>query len=201
VHDAAKPWILAVDDEPGLLSDIERALGRHYRLSVASDPFAALEIIERRGCPDLVITDQRMPGMRGTELLAKIREQHPESVGIILTGFTGRADLIGAINEGHVFAYLTKPSKAEELLSTVDRALRLSTGRRAAEQLATSLSKLDDELGDLQRFVAGRKGTAGRSFRDVRRKIDDLAVRSGRISLFSLPTQPSSSPSAPEADE
>lgn len=181
MQEAVRPWILAVDDEPGPLTDMERTLGRRYRLSLSSDPLAALDMVKRDGCPDLIITDQRMPRMRGTELLGKIREIHPESVGILLTGFSGRADLIGAINEGRAFAFLTKPWTGDDLHGNVERALRLSTGRQAAEQLQTSLSELAGELGDLQRFVAARKGVAASSLRNVRQRINELAERSGRL--------------------
>ncbi len=176
-----KEWIIAVDDDPGLLDSFKRILTRKYRVSLFSTPAEALETIRTEGCPDLVITDQRMPVMKGTQLLEEILKIHPESVGMIVTGFTEKGDLIGAINNARVFAYVVKPWAAKDLLDIVDRALRMSSARRAKKNLNEDLAKLQQRLGVLNSQVTADKATLAESFAEVRRQLVELSERSARL--------------------
>ena len=181
MSDTGQPWIIAVDDELGILDDITRILGRRYRISTFNDPYEALEAMKQQGCPDLVLTDQRMPKMTGTELLQEVSKLYPDSVGVIVTGFTARGDLIGAINQAHVFAYVTKPWNRDQLLETTERALRMSVGRQASRELKANLDQLGSELGELKATVSSNKETLAQSFQDVRRQLQALAERSTRL--------------------
>jgi adenylate cyclase len=174
-------WIVAVDDDAGLLDSFKRILARKYRVSLFSTPAEALETIRAEGCPDLVITDQRMPIMKGTQLLEEILKLYPESVGMIVTGFTEKGDLIGAINNARVFAYVVKPWAAEDLLETVDRALRMSSARRAKKNLNEDLAKIQQRLGVLKSTISADKATLAESFDEVRRQLVELSERSARL--------------------
>lgn len=121
-----RPVILIVDDEEENLDLLERTLMFDYEVHRASSGEEALERIE--GLPELamIITDQRMPGMTGTQLLSKVCDQRAEAVRIIVTGYTSPDDLIEAINSSNVYRYLTKPWDVDDLLAIVRRAVRLS---------------------------------------------------------------------------
>lgn len=111
-----KYTILLVDDEEYILRVLQRVLVEEKRFEIitATSGQEALEKIRQHGI-DIVISDQRMPGMSGTELLTKIKQIYPDSVRILLSGFTDIDALIGAINEGEVCRFISKPWDNEEL--------------------------------------------------------------------------------------
>jgi diguanylate cyclase (GGDEF)-like protein len=116
--------ILYVDDEPHNLDAFRRALrGADFvaGVHVASTPSEAIAILEKQPISALV-TDQRMPEMTGTELLARILERWPDPVRLVLTGYTDVADILDAINRGHVYFFITKPWDPHELTLTLRRA-------------------------------------------------------------------------------
>jgi serine phosphatase RsbU (regulator of sigma subunit)/FixJ family two-component response regulator len=114
--------LMVVDDEPDNLDLLYRTFRREYRVYRADGALSALETLEREGEMALIISDQRMPIMNGTELLSKTVDRFPETIRILLTGYTDVEDLVDAINSGHVFKYITKPWNPEELKSTVQQA-------------------------------------------------------------------------------
>jgi response regulator RpfG family c-di-GMP phosphodiesterase len=114
--------ILAVDDEPANLRMIERLLRKDYRVLTATSGEEALELLAHN-LVDLIITDQRMPGMSGTDLLRESMQTNPDASRIILTGFTDLEALIDAINTSRVFQFVSKPWDPIHLRSVVDRAL------------------------------------------------------------------------------
>ncbi len=118
-----KPKILIVDDEPDNLDLLYRTFYRDYHVLRAADGAEALSILAQRNDITVIISDQRMPNMSGTELLSLTAEQYPDIIRIILTGYTDVEDLVGAINTGKVFKYVTKPWEAEHLKSVVKQAV------------------------------------------------------------------------------
>ncbi len=118
-----KPKILVVDDEPDNLDLLYRTFHRRYRVFRADNGPEALEILTQQPDIAVIISDQRMPRMSGTELLSMVAEQYPDAIRILLTGYTDVEDLVEAINAGKVFKYVTKPWEAEELMAIVQQAL------------------------------------------------------------------------------
>jgi diguanylate cyclase (GGDEF)-like protein len=116
--------ILFVDDEPGVLELLRRTFPAKdgYEALTAPDGAAALAILRSRTV-DLLVTDQRMPGMTGIELVEAARAIDPELCAILLTAFTDPRDLVDAINRGRVWRYLVKPWERADLRQTVARAL------------------------------------------------------------------------------
>lgn len=114
--------ILAVDDEPANLRMLERLLRKDYRVLTANSGEEALAIL-RREAVDLILTDQRMPGMSGTELLRESMHTNPDATRIIITGFTDIEALIDAINTSRVFKFVSKPWDPVNLRSIIDLAL------------------------------------------------------------------------------
>lgn len=114
--------LLIVDDEKEILRSLTLTFTENYEVFTASSGAEALEIIKQQDIA-LIITDQRMPQMTGVELLEKVIQINPRIIRIILTGYTDTAALIQAINQGHIYQYITKPWERQELRLIVQRAL------------------------------------------------------------------------------
>jgi len=171
---AARPWtILCVDDEPNILSSLKRALRNpSYRVLTAPDGAQALELMESDPA-DLVISDMRMPGMSGAQLLGKIRERWPRTMRILLTGYADVTSTIAAINEGQIYRYVNKPWDDGELQVTVAQALeRLALEREKARLEALTQSQ-NEELRDfnaqLERRVEDRTAEVSRAHDKLKR--------------------------------
>ena len=119
----SKPKILVVDDEPDNLDLLYRTFYRDYKVLRANSGLAALDILAQECDISVIISDQRMPMMSGTEFLSLTATQYPDIIRIILTGYTDVEDLVDAINAGKVFKYLTKPWESEELKAVVRQAM------------------------------------------------------------------------------
>ncbi|PZV14235.1 MAG: adenylate cyclase [Leptolyngbya sp.] len=122
-----KPKILVVDDEPDNLDLLYRTFYREFKVLRAENGPAALEILSNEGDVAVIISDQRMPHMSGTEFLSLTATQYPDIIRIILTGYTDVEDLVEAINSGKVFKYVTKPWDDEELKVVVRQAVDTHT--------------------------------------------------------------------------
>jgi len=121
---ANKAKMLVVDDEPDNLDLLYRTFRRDFNVLRAESGHQALEILSSQGEVAVIISDQRMPEMKGTEFLSKTVPDFPDTVRIILTGFTDVEDLVDAINAGQVYRYITKPWNPDELKLVVDQAAR-----------------------------------------------------------------------------
>ena len=117
-----RPTILCVDDERINLESLRRTLWDDYYVLTALSGPEGIEILKKNDI-SLIISDQRMPQMTGVEFLENCIELCPDTVRIILTGFTEVEDMIGAINTGRVYRYITKPWDPNDLKITVKRAL------------------------------------------------------------------------------
>lgn len=114
--------IMIVDDEPVNLRTLTRLLRTEYQIVTAESSPEALTLLEQHDVA-LLISDQRMPGMTGIELMKNTVTLRPHMVKILLTGYTDVGALIESINCGLVYRYLTKPWNNDDLKQTVVRAL------------------------------------------------------------------------------
>ncbi|MEM0980340.1 MAG: response regulator [Cyanobacteria bacterium P01_H01_bin.58] len=119
---ASKARMLVVDDEPDNLDLLYRTFRREFNVLKAESGQQALDILAEQGEVAVIISDQRMPEMKGTEFLSKTVPEFPDTVRIILTGFTDVEDLVDAINAGRVYRYITKPWDPDELKHVVEQA-------------------------------------------------------------------------------
>ncbi len=115
--------LMLVDDEPPNLQALERLLRDSFELTTYESGEAAFEALEEGLIPAIVLSDQRMPGMKGVDLLGHVGERCPLAVRLILSGYTERADLLSAINTGNVDQYVTKPWEAADLFITLQEAI------------------------------------------------------------------------------
>jgi response regulator RpfG family c-di-GMP phosphodiesterase len=116
--------ILFVDDEPQVLEGIQRSLHNKVKLQTACSGLEGLRLIAQEGPFALVISDMRMPGMNGTQFLTKVREQNPDVVRMILSGQADLQATIDAVNEGHIYRFLSKPCAGDQLLLAIEDGLK-----------------------------------------------------------------------------
>lgn len=127
--------LLLVDDEVNVLKSLMRLLHAHnYRLLMAASGTEALALMAREPV-DLVISDMRMPHMDGAELLAKIRQQWPDTMRLLLTGHADMTQTVAAINQGEIYRYIAKPWHDDELLLIVAQALEQQKLKRENARL------------------------------------------------------------------
>ena len=150
--DPASVVVLLVDDEPSVLSSLRRLLRpTRYRVLTAESGATALELLASTKV-DLIISDMRMPYMSGAEFLARTQALYPDTVRILLTGYSEIESIVRAINEGGVYRYLNKPWDDKDLLLTVEQALEQRRLRKETERLSALTQRQND---DLRRFSAG----------------------------------------------
>ena len=116
--------ILFVDDDPRILKGVRRQLADQFDLQVAECPEEALRLVDGAEQFAVVVSDMRMPGMSGIELLSEIRTRCPDTVRIMLTGFADLESTIEAVNEGNIFRFLSKPCAPEILEKAVVEGLQ-----------------------------------------------------------------------------
>jgi signal transduction histidine kinase len=145
IRDLLHKSILLVEDEEPNLTVLRSVLEDAYTVHEARSGAEALAIALREPL-DVVVTDQRMPGMTGIDMLERLRAFRPDVAGIVLTGYTDTPALMSAINQARVFRYLKKPWTIEELLDTVALASRYVHQQRAVVRLAEELSGKNQEL-------------------------------------------------------
>lgn len=145
-----KHTILCVDDEIDNVDALERLFRKKYTVLKATSGKEALEVLAKNPGPlALIITDQRMPEMTGVEFLEQTLNSHPETVRILLTGYTDLESVILAVNKGQIFRYLTKPWDPVDLTNTVEHAVeRFSLGQEL-KQKNVELAKALEELKSL----------------------------------------------------
>ncbi|HEX4620332.1 MAG TPA: response regulator, partial [Myxococcaceae bacterium] len=144
----ARYTLLFVDDEPDVLDILTKTFERGYDVVSAGSGAEALAILKSRPV-DLLITDQRMPEMKGIELISAARTAGIEVTSILLTAYTDPEDLISAINEGRVYRFVTKPWDVNDLLITVRQALQYTQLRRDKDRLLHQMRKRVDALSVL----------------------------------------------------
>src|SRR5258707_41796 len=128
-----KPYILYVDDERGNRVVFEQSLATEFRLKIAGDAKAALEILEQHEIA-LIVTDMRMPTMNGEELLRIVKERWPQVIRMVMTAYSDIEPILRAINEGLVARYIVKPWVRAELMQVLRWAIEAyALGRDSAE--------------------------------------------------------------------
>ena len=145
--------ILYVDDEEHNLTSFAATFRKDYKIHTSTNGNDALEIM-RHNDIKLVITDQRMPEMTGIQLLEKLSPEFPDSIRMILTGFSDIEVIIDAINSGRVFRYITKPWDENELRMTIENARQIFDLQTSNKSLVKELQvKVEEQEQTLKLFV------------------------------------------------
>ena len=131
-----KARVLCVDDEPNILRSLRWLLQKDFEVEIAASGYDGLELV-RHADYDVVISDQRMPGMIGSDFLREVRKVSPRSMRILLTGYSDPQAILKSVNESEVFRFVNKPWQFQELLKVVGDAARIArespVGAPAAE--------------------------------------------------------------------
>ena len=171
--------ILYVDDDPKILVAYQRNFRDRYQFDTAANGSEALDMIKQQGPYAVVVADMKMPEMSGLELLTILHNKYADTARIMLTGNADQETAISAVNQGHVFQFLTKPCKNEMLAMALDSGIkqyRLVTAERELleKTLKGSVKVLTDILSMLQPPSFGQ----GQRLRDyVRAFARELGVK------------------------
>ena len=137
-----KARILFVDDEERILNALRSVFRANYHIFTATSGAEALEWATKFR-PHVVVSDQRMPGLTGVQMLRQIKEAAPNTVRILLTGYSDLASIVGSINEGEVFRFVSKPWDNQEIQKTVGEAADIAIElAEAATRPAVAVEKM-----------------------------------------------------------
>lgn len=137
----SRPFVLLVDDEPHSLSAMRMALEDEFEILTAPDAAAAARLMEEEWV-QVVVCDQRMPGQTGVEFLTGLRERWPETVRLLITGYTDPSAIVDAINLAGIHQFIAKPWHPDQLLMAVRNAAQLFHLARENERLALEMRRL-----------------------------------------------------------
>jgi diguanylate cyclase len=167
--------VLIVDDEPYILPTLAALVGRDFEVVTASSADAAQAVLEQRPI-DILLTDQRMPRRTGVQLLEWVRTHAPQTVRILMTGFAELEDAVSAINKGHVYHYLMKPCRTEELLQVLRNAAEKLRLERDRERLVEELRRAKQDLEERVRERTRELEEANHLLQQHAHKLEMLAL-------------------------
>ncbi len=165
-----KARILLVDDDPMLLAGLKRQLRREFHVATASGAQEALALIGESGPYSVVVSDFRMPGMNGIELLSRVKDLNPDTVRMMLTGSTDLSTAVQAVNEGNIFQFHLKPCPSDTLARAIhegiakySRKARQTSHLNAFRKSMAQASEIQRNLMPKDRLVLEGLQMAGRS--------------------------------------
>lgn len=141
-----KPKVLIVDDEVDNLNALRRLLRKKFEVVTAGNGHEALDVVKSNPDLDVLVSDQRMPGMTGSEFFEKVQTIAPTPTRILLTGFADLEAVIEAINKGHIWRYLSKPWEPEDLIQTLYQASERTRMSRSLTKSKKELERANTEL-------------------------------------------------------
>ncbi len=152
------PTILIVDDEVEILRILKKTLEDDYHVLTANRAKEAIE--QMHAGVAVVLSDQRMPEMSGSELFRHLRQHYPDTVRVVMTGYSDMNALIDSVNQGEIFRYLAKPWEMETLLTTMQQAAERHARNVEVRRMADELERARKELDHVRRELLTHR-TAG----------------------------------------
>ncbi|HMB04570.1 MAG TPA: hybrid sensor histidine kinase/response regulator [Isosphaeraceae bacterium] len=149
---ATRPTLLVIDDEPEVLRSVHDLLRLDYKVITCSSGAEAIRVLEGPGEIHVVMSDQRMPGMSGVEVLRQARELHPDAIRLIFTAYADIRAVIDAINQGHVYRYINKPWEPDELETIVRQAVEQHNLIVERDRLMAELQETNRRLVEANRL-------------------------------------------------
>lgn len=183
--------ILCIDDDPHVLEGYQRALNRRFHIETAQSGNEALRAVVKQGPYAVVVSDMRMPGINGVELLQQIKQLAPDTVRMMLTGNADQQTAMEAVNAGHIFRFMTKPCPPETFATVLEAGIaqyRLIRGEREllAKTFGASIKLLTDVLAAVSPLAFGK---ASRVHQLVRKMCRELDVHDWQIEVAALLSQ------------
>ena len=154
---AQQATVLFVDDEPNILSSLRRLfrpLG--YKVLTAESGAAGLQVLEQEARIDLVVSDMRMPEMDGARFLELVRERWPDTIRLLLTGYSDITSILAAINRGEIYRYITKPWDDNDIQLVVRHALERRALELEKDRLEALTRTQNDELKALNQSLEAK---------------------------------------------
>jgi response regulator RpfG family c-di-GMP phosphodiesterase len=146
-----KYTILCVDDEANVLHSLKRLLRKeNYRMLTASSGKEGLDLLSENEV-HLILSDQRMPEMDGTEFLAKVKENYPDTIRIVLTGYTEVDSITRAINKGHLYKFILKPWNDQNLKLEIKQGLDQYALVQSNKRLHGRVLQQNEELKEINK--------------------------------------------------
>ena len=178
--------VLFVDDEPNVLSAVQRTLRGQFEVETCQDPTRAVSVLRSQAPFAVVVSDMRMPGMSGVEFLAAARNTAPDTVRVMLTGNADQQTAIDAVNKGEIFRFLNKPTDPDVLRNVLELGVRQHQLITAEKELLErtlngSLKVLAEILSIVKPEIFGRTDR-------LRAKAKQIAARLGDIREWELDT-------------
>ncbi len=174
------PKVLFVDDDPNILEAYQRQFWKQYQIDTALAGDRGLEAVAKNGPYAVIVSDLKMPGMNGVQLLSRVREMAPDSVRIMLTGFAEVQTAIDAVNEGNIFRFLTKPCQPDVLARALDAGIEqyrlITANRELLEQSLGAWMRSEREFGLLIKNIPALvfKGYADGSIDPLDNKVEKM---------------------------
>ncbi len=160
-----KYTLLVVDDEPDVCDSIQDLFRRDFNVLKARSADEGYRLMQEHEV-HIVLTDQRMPQISGVEMLARVRQGHPQAVRMLFTGYADLEAIIAAINQGHIYRFVRKPWQPEELQAAIRDAAneytRLIQQEEERVHLRNELNGLRERLTALEQEVARLRQGDGR---------------------------------------
>jgi response regulator RpfG family c-di-GMP phosphodiesterase len=148
--------LLVVDDEPDVCDSVHDLLRREFKVLKARSAAEGCQLMQDHEV-HIIMTDQRMPQISGVEFLSKVRARHPKAVRMLFTGYADLDSVIAAINRGHIYQFLKKPWRPEELENAVREAAaeyeRLVQQTEELARLRAEVQELHQRVGVLEQEV------------------------------------------------
>jgi diguanylate cyclase (GGDEF)-like protein len=160
-----------VDDEPSILDTLKILLRPEFEVLTADCADAAQQHFAQREI-DILLTDQKMPRVTGVQLLEWVKENHPKTMRLMMTGFAELEETINAINKGQVFRFLLKPWHTDNLLEALRTAGRTFVLERSHEQLLDELRQLNEKLRDMNAELEDRVAERTKSLEEAYHELE-----------------------------
>jgi DNA-binding NtrC family response regulator len=137
--------ILYVDDERHNLTSFKATFRREFNIHVAESADEGMEILKKNEI-QIVLSDQRMPGMTGVEFFKILKKEYPDTIRILITGYSDIQAVIDAINDGQIYRYIAKPWEPNDLLLVIQQAMEVYSLRKENIRLVEELQIANKQL-------------------------------------------------------
>ncbi len=193
--------VLFVDDAPDLLVGLQAMFGGRFAVRTAAGAEEGLAAIHEHGPFSVVLADMGMPAVNGVQFLARVREMSPDSTRMLLTGNADLRTAVEAVNQGHIFRFLTKPCDQQQLTEAIeagiDRNQALLTERQQLESMQLgNIRLLTDILRAANPAISAKSMRIARSVRHINRRLDlpitgrlDAAASLSQLGCITLPAE------------
>ncbi len=179
-----KQKILVVDDEQNNLDVVTRVFRREFHVLTATSGEQGLEILKQNMDVILVISDQRMPGLSGSQFLSEVFKIAPETMRVMMTGYADHDAVVEAVNLGKVWSYIRKPVAADQLRETVQNSVEVYHLAAKNRELTRQLEVQNRELVEQKHLLEMSLDERTMKLIETNKKLAELAVRDGLTGLY-----------------